>query len=201
MSIRFQRRIKILPGVKLNISKKGISTTIGPRGLSVNTGKRGTYLNTGIPGSGISSRTKLSGNNNHLSSTSYQTQANMEIFKRSQKEVSSKILCWLTFFILIITSALTKNMFNDDAITGVIYIVIILIAIIYRYNSKKHKAKALINTAISHYNMGAFGLALEKLQEAYSICPAQGIKDDIDALSYILSQNEVEDSDHSKSSS
>ena len=59
----FRKRIKIAPGIKLNISKKGVSTTIGPRGLSVNVGKKGTHLNAGLPGTGIYSRTKLTGSN------------------------------------------------------------------------------------------------------------------------------------------
>lgn len=61
MALRFNKRLKIAPGVKLNISKSGVSTTLGPKGASVNVGKRGTHLNAGIPGTGLSSRTKLSG--------------------------------------------------------------------------------------------------------------------------------------------
>lgn len=57
--MRFQRRKKIFPGVKLNFSKSGISTTIGIPGLSVNIGQNGTFLNTGLPGTGISHRHKL----------------------------------------------------------------------------------------------------------------------------------------------
>lgn len=64
MALRFNKRLKIAPGVKLNISKSGISTTIGPKGASVNVGKKGTHLNAGIPGTGLSSRTKLSGGKN-----------------------------------------------------------------------------------------------------------------------------------------
>jgi hypothetical protein len=56
MSWRFRKRVKIIPGIYLNFSKKGISTTIGPRGLSVNIGTKGTHLNAGIPGSGLSIR-------------------------------------------------------------------------------------------------------------------------------------------------
>lgn len=55
----FRKRITLLPGFKLNISRRGISATIGPRGLNINVGKKGTYLNTGLPGTGIYSRTKL----------------------------------------------------------------------------------------------------------------------------------------------
>lgn len=61
MSLRFRNRLKILPGIYLNLGKNGISTTIGPRGANINIGKNGVYLNTGIPGTGISNREKLFG--------------------------------------------------------------------------------------------------------------------------------------------
>jgi hypothetical protein len=57
--MRFRKSIKIAPGIKVNVSKSGLSTTVGKRGLSVNAGSKGVYLNTGIPGTGVSSRTKL----------------------------------------------------------------------------------------------------------------------------------------------
>lgn len=63
MSINFRKRKKIMPGVYLNFSKKGISTTIGPRGANVNVGKKGAFLNTGIPGTGLYSRQKIGGGN------------------------------------------------------------------------------------------------------------------------------------------
>jgi len=59
MGFRFRKSVKILPGVRLNFSKSGVSTTIGVRGASVNFGKRGTYLNTRIPGTGISRRERI----------------------------------------------------------------------------------------------------------------------------------------------
>ena len=59
--MRFRKTIKIVPGIKLNVSKSGISTTLGKKGLSVNMGKDGAYLNTGIPGTGIYNRQKIDG--------------------------------------------------------------------------------------------------------------------------------------------
>ena len=59
MGLYFRKRIKILPGVHMNVSKSGTSWSIGPRGAKVNFGKRGTYVTTGIPGTGIYSRTKV----------------------------------------------------------------------------------------------------------------------------------------------
>nr|WP_238597265.1 DUF4236 domain-containing protein [Pseudomonas sp. MF6394] len=54
MGFRFSKRITIVPGVRLNISGKGVSTSIGPRGLSMTMGRNGTYLNAGLPGTGLS---------------------------------------------------------------------------------------------------------------------------------------------------
>ena len=53
MALFFRKRIKILPGVTLNLSKSGVSATVGRKGASVSVGKRGTYLNAGQPGTGI----------------------------------------------------------------------------------------------------------------------------------------------------
>lgn len=63
MGLYFRKRIKILPGVHVNISKSGTSWSVGPRGAKVNFGKRGTYVTTGIPGTGIYSRSKVGSNN------------------------------------------------------------------------------------------------------------------------------------------
>src|SRR6266545_4747259 len=54
MPFRFRKSIKILPGVKLNLSKSGISTSLGKRGASINIGKRGVRTTVGIPGTGLS---------------------------------------------------------------------------------------------------------------------------------------------------
>ncbi|GIV96838.1 MAG: hypothetical protein KatS3mg057_1495 [Herpetosiphonaceae bacterium] len=59
MGWRFRKSVKIFPGVRLNISKRGISTTVGVRGASVTFGQRGTYLNIGLPGTGLSYRTRI----------------------------------------------------------------------------------------------------------------------------------------------
>ena len=54
MPIRFRRTIKILPGVKMNLSKGGVSFTFGSKGYHVNVGKHGVRQTVGIPGTGIS---------------------------------------------------------------------------------------------------------------------------------------------------
>lgn len=61
MSFRFRRTVRILPGIRLNFGKRGVSTSIGRRGASVTVGERGVYGNVGLPGSGISYRERLDG--------------------------------------------------------------------------------------------------------------------------------------------
>lgn len=60
MALRFRRTIKIAPGVRLNISRSGVSTSIGGAGHSINIGSQGTRGTVGIPGTGLSYTTRLS---------------------------------------------------------------------------------------------------------------------------------------------
>ena len=60
MGFRFRRSVKVLPGVRLNISPTGISTTVGVRGATVNFGAKGTTVTVGIPGTGVSYSERVS---------------------------------------------------------------------------------------------------------------------------------------------
>ena len=60
MGWRFRKRIKILPGIYLNVSKSGLGLNVGPKGSNITFSSKGTYLNTGIPGSGIYRRDRIS---------------------------------------------------------------------------------------------------------------------------------------------
>lgn len=59
MAFRFQRRIRIAPGVRINLSKSGVGLSVGPRGYSTSIGPRGIYRNVGLPGTGLSYREKI----------------------------------------------------------------------------------------------------------------------------------------------
>jgi hypothetical protein len=54
MAFRLFRRIKIAPGITLNLSKSGLSASAGVRGARVTLGPRGVRRTVGIPGTGIS---------------------------------------------------------------------------------------------------------------------------------------------------
>ena len=57
MGFRFQKRIRVLPGLTINLSKSGISTSIGVRGARITRGHGKTRVTVGVPGSGLSHST------------------------------------------------------------------------------------------------------------------------------------------------
>jgi hypothetical protein len=52
MGFRFYRRIKLLFGLRLSVSKSGVSTPVGGRGAWLSFSKRGAYATVGLPGTG-----------------------------------------------------------------------------------------------------------------------------------------------------
>jgi hypothetical protein len=59
MPFRFRRSMKIAPGVRLNITKTGVSARLGPRGAGLTVGTSGTTVSSGIPGTGLHTSQKL----------------------------------------------------------------------------------------------------------------------------------------------
>ena len=59
MGLRVRRSIKVVPGVRLNLTQKGISSlSIGKRGATINVNRQGVQASLGVPGTGVSYRTK-----------------------------------------------------------------------------------------------------------------------------------------------
>lgn len=51
---RFRKSFNIAPGVKLNLSKGGLSTSVGKAGAILNIGRKGNKATVGLPGTGAS---------------------------------------------------------------------------------------------------------------------------------------------------
>lgn len=60
MGLRFRKRLKIAPGIHVNIGKRGVSTSFGGKGLTVNVGRGKTRTTVGLPGTGLSHTTTRS---------------------------------------------------------------------------------------------------------------------------------------------
>lgn len=54
MGWRFQRRKRVLPGLTLNLGKRGGSLSAGPRGAKLNVGRRGVTGTLSLIGTGLS---------------------------------------------------------------------------------------------------------------------------------------------------
>ncbi len=63
MPIRFRRTFGVLPGVRLNVSKHGVSTTVGPRGMHLTFNRYGVRQDLGLPGTGLSESSYIVGGN------------------------------------------------------------------------------------------------------------------------------------------
>ncbi len=62
MGLRYRKSITIFPGVKLNISKSGLSLSVGKKGAHVTAGTSGRKsVSVGIPGTGMSYTKTISG--------------------------------------------------------------------------------------------------------------------------------------------
>jgi hypothetical protein len=63
MPVRFRRTFQILPGVRINVSRHGISVSVGPRGAHLTFSKFGVRQSVGLPGSGLSETSYIVGGN------------------------------------------------------------------------------------------------------------------------------------------
>jgi len=129
MAFRFRKRIKVAPGVHLNIGKNGVSTSFGMRGASITTSSKGTYLNTSIPGTGMYNRQKIGG----TSSSHYASNSN--------GGCGGIVIAWL---LLIIFMPCIYFAWIGESIEGIVFcslIAFICFLIIIAHYVSKSKAK------------------------------------------------------------
>ncbi|MBR3399975.1 MAG: DUF4236 domain-containing protein [Prevotella sp.] len=113
MGWRFRKRIKILPGIHINLSKSGISTNVGVKGASVTFGpKRKTYANIGIPGTGLYRRDVVSGNGPTKESERIVEYKHVSSGKYNDFEKQNNSGCLFGFFNRLF--AVEKNSVNED---------------------------------------------------------------------------------------
>ncbi|KFF23729.1 DUF4236 domain-containing protein [Chryseobacterium vrystaatense] len=105
MAWSYRKRIKVIPGVHLNISKRGISTSIGVKGASINFSKSGTRLNTHVLG--FSNSFQLSGSNSRSKSRS---NLNLSPVQPSQPNVNIPVFFEDTIFSADVHEITSQNM-------------------------------------------------------------------------------------------
>jgi Protein of unknown function (DUF4236) len=53
MPLRFQRRVRIAPGISLNLNKRSVSASFGRPGAHITIGPKGRRTTVGLPGTGL----------------------------------------------------------------------------------------------------------------------------------------------------
>lgn len=113
MGFRFQKRIKIAPGVRLNISKKGLSSvTVGRNGANVTVGRNGARANAGIPGTGLSYSTPITNRRTNTATTNYETNDEYSI---PHKRVSILLAIGIMFMPYIFAWVTLKKGYSSNA--------------------------------------------------------------------------------------
>lgn len=93
MGFRFFKRIKIAPGITMNMSKSGASFSFGPKGMKYTVGPKGTRTTFGIPGTGL-----------------YYTQSNKRGKGQGNHQTTPQALPEIGFFKQLFASQEEKNL-------------------------------------------------------------------------------------------
>lgn len=137
MAWSWRKRKTIIPGVRLNFGRKGISTTIGPRGASMTFGPNGTYLNTSLPRTGLYNRRKIGQNN---STTMANNNSGCGIFLLAV----GAFLIWELLLLVILTAFLMYD--YSYWWLGIIFCVVTIVTHIIVHQKYKQKTTTLAPT-------------------------------------------------------
>jgi len=129
MGFNFRKSKKILPGLRINLSKNGLGVSAGIRGARASLGATGRKtLSAGIPGSGLSYRKTLRKSNSSEIDSSSENQSNLQ-----NDYKTAKIVGW-AFVVVFIYSGFTN--FNLQPVASIMCFVLSGV-IVYLLRRKK----------------------------------------------------------------
>jgi len=108
MGFRFRRSIRILPGIRLNLSKSGVSTSIGVRGAHVTLGHGKVRETVGLPGTGLS-YTHVDGTHQAHQDAPGATQA-PAVTDASPKGNAVRGFLWIALLAVIVLCVVLRNL-------------------------------------------------------------------------------------------
>ena len=91
MGFRFYRRLKIAPGLSVNLSRSGPSLSLGRRGAHVTIGRKGVTKTIGVPGTGMFFTSRMGFHTGYHSAASF-TRQTPEQQVRSDRQVEGAIV-------------------------------------------------------------------------------------------------------------
>jgi len=106
MGFNFRKSKKILPGLRINLSKNGLGVSAGIRGARASLGATGRKtLSAGIPGSGLSYRKTLRKSNSSEIDSSSENQSNL-----LNDYKTAKIVGWAFVVVFIYAGFINFNL-------------------------------------------------------------------------------------------
>lgn len=134
MGLNFRKSIKIAPGIRVNISKKGLSSvSVGGKGARVNVGKKGTRTTVGLPGTGLSYTTQSP----YKKSKKFDKEPNyllsQEQTSKGQRSILMSILLWigiLAFPFLFAWFTLQKKYTNIERVLAFGWLLLVVFGMI-----------------------------------------------------------------------
>jgi hypothetical protein len=78
MSFRFYRRLRIAPGLSVNLSRSGPSLSVGVRGAHLTVGRKGVTRTVGLPGTGMFFTSRTGFHTGYHSAGSFTSQTPLE---------------------------------------------------------------------------------------------------------------------------
>ncbi len=109
MAFRFTQRLRLLPGLTLNLGKRGVSVSAGVRGAHVTFGGRSTRATVRLPGTGLSYSTPLTGGSTSANIASPAAPAKTHAPPMSAASIAG----WVVFAVLLCVGAAVATVSLD----------------------------------------------------------------------------------------
>lgn len=171
MGFRFHRRIKLLPGVSLNVGKKSASISIGKKGAKLTMGTKGKHLTFGIPGTGLYYTEKLDKKQKKQTqriyypkivvknTSSISTISTNNYNLNSLPNINSNLLSGILAYNKKDYDLAIQYLQQDSTLEASL-----LLAMIYYLKKDFSKAKSLLEFIINHPNKDKLGNSFQELK-------------------------------------
>jgi Protein of unknown function (DUF4236) len=108
--VRLFHRVRLVPGVTLNLAKRGASVSLGVRGAHLTVGRTGIRRTVGIPGSGIFYTTHDGWHSGaHTGQPFHEAAGELRGFRRVAHDL---LVIFLAFFGMVIALAVLGAIFS-----------------------------------------------------------------------------------------
>ncbi len=116
MGFFFRKRIKILPGLNLNLSKNGCGFSFGPRGCKISVNSKGeTYLNAGKGGFYLRQKLNNLNENNVVNTDDLpgDTRGQLEKSRKTREEIKEKLKIYYEYLKMYHEGDISQEIFEN----------------------------------------------------------------------------------------